>query len=188
MFDKKTGDWMDTHASNAAVRSDFYTVDLINEGASDEVERALGSIEGRMITALTHIDEGVWPPDEEDRRAIADFVGLQSVRGADFRDSIQDFYDRVGHKMADLIAATGAGIRKAFAEEHGSRAPTVKEFEEQKRSMAGMQVSAEIPRNYGADALAVDLGEVPGLDCVFGRVHYLTTSSPFMSSCPGTAQ
>lgn len=158
MFDKKMGDWMDTHASNAAVRSDFYTVDLINEGASDEVEKALGSIEGRMITALTHIDEGVWPPDEEDRRAIADFVGLQSVRGADFGDSIQDFYDRVGQKMADLIAATGAGVRKAFAEEHG-RAPTVKKFEEQKRSIAGMQVRAEIPRNYHVTVMLEMAGE-----------------------------
>jgi hypothetical protein len=98
MFDKSTGEWIETHASNAAVRSDFYTVDLINEGASDEVENALGEIEGRMLTALRAIDQGEWPPDEEDRRAIADFVGLQSVRGTDFRDSIQDFYDRVGQR------------------------------------------------------------------------------------------
>jgi hypothetical protein len=100
-----------------------------------------------MMTALAHIDEAKWPPDEEDRRAIADFVGLQSVRGSDFRESISGFYDRVGRKMADLIAATGAGLRKAFAEEHG-RAPTEEEFEELKRSMNRMGVRAEIPRNY----------------------------------------
>jgi hypothetical protein len=50
MFDKSTGNWIDTHTSNAAVRSDFYTVDLINEGASDEVEKALGNTKDEFGT------------------------------------------------------------------------------------------------------------------------------------------
>jgi hypothetical protein len=147
MYDKSTGEWVPTHASNAAVRSDFYTVDLIGEGASDEVEQALGSMEGRMITALRHIDEGKWPPDEEDRQATADFVGLQSVRGVDFRDSIQQSDDRVGRKIADVIAATGAGLRAAFREEHG-RDASDQELEELKQAVTRMDVRADIPRNY----------------------------------------
>jgi hypothetical protein len=184
MFDKSTEKWIDLHASNAAVRSDFYTVDLINEGASDEVEQALGRIEGRMATALRHVDEGVWPPDEEDRQAFADFIGLQSVRGVDFRDSIQSFYDEVGQKMGDLIAATGAGLRKTFAEEHG-RPPTEEEFEDLKRSMKGMEIRADIPRNYhvvlmlqmaGEQALIVYAKRLSVLTA--SEAHFITADVP----------
>jgi hypothetical protein len=174
MFDKSTGEWIETHASNAAVRSDFYTVDLINEGASDEVENALGDIEGRMITALRAIDQGEWPPNEEDRRATADFVGLQSVRGTDFRDSIQDFYDRVGQKMGDLIAATGAGLRKAFADEHG-RVPTQEELDELKEAMSRMEVRTEIPRNYHVTLMLQMAGE-QGLIAYAKQLHVLQGS------------
>lgn len=172
MYDKSTAKWINTHASNAAVRSDFYTVDLVNEGASDEVERALGNIEGRMTTALTHFDEGKWPPDEQDRQAIGGFVGLQSVRGPDFRESSQDSYDRVGQKMADLIVATGAGLRKAFAEEHG-RVPTEEEFQELQQSMTRMEVRAEIPRNYHV-TLMLETAEEQALVVYAKQLHVLS--------------
>lgn len=185
MFDKPSGEWIETHTSNAAVRSDFYTVDMINEGASDEVEKALGRIEGRMTIALGHIDDDVWPPAEEDRRAIADFVGLQSVRGIDFRDFVQGSYDQAGQKLADLIAATGAGLRKAFAGEHG-RLPTDQEFEELRQSMQGMKVRADIPRNYhvvlmlemaGQQALIVYAKQLHVLEAP-GDARFLTADVP----------
>lgn len=158
MYDKAEAKWIETHASNAAVRSDFYTVDLLNEGASDEVERALGVIEGRMMSAVRTIDEGEWPPTEEGRQALADFIGLQSVRGTDFRDFIQASYDQVGQKLADVIAATGAGLRRAFVEVHG-RVPKDEELEEVRKGMAGVEVRADIPRNYQVVVMLQMAGE-----------------------------
>lgn len=147
MHDKSGGEWIETHASNAAVRSNFYTVDLIEEGASDEVESALGTIEENMIHALARVDEGIWPPAEEDRQAIANFTGLQSVRGPDLREFVQTSYDRVGQKLADAIAVSGSGLQKAFTEVMG-RHPTDEEIQTLKESMTRTEVRAQIPRNY----------------------------------------
>lgn len=182
MYDRLEGKWLGTHASNAAVRSDFYTVDLVNEGASDEVEKALGLIEGRMAKALAHIDEGIWPPDEDDQRAIADFIGLQSVRGTECRDSIQHFYDQVGQKMADLVAATGAGLRRAFGEEHG-RSPTNEELENLKKGVAHLEVHMEIPRNYHI-VLMLEMAGEQALVVYAKRLHILETEtkSNFMTA------
>lgn len=80
MLDKQSDQWTTTHRRNAAVQTGFHTVDTV-DGESDQVERALGRIEGAMATALRNIDSGRWPPNENDRRAIAEFLGLQVVRG-----------------------------------------------------------------------------------------------------------
>lgn len=147
-----------------------------------------------MITALRHIDEGKWPPDEEDRQATADFVGLQSVRGVDFRDSIQQSYDRVGRKIADVIAATGAGLRAAFREEHG-RDASDQELKELKQAVTRMDVRADIPRNYhvvlmlqmaGEQALIVYAKQLHLLTAPDGA-HFVTADVPLTlwSPVPG---
>lgn len=194
MYDKSVGEWIETHASNAAVRSEFYTVDVIDEGASDEVERALGTIEGKMGVALTHIDGGAWPPSEEDRQAIADFVGLQSVRGPEVREYVQNSYDQVGQKMADVIAATGSGLRRAFVEVQG-REPTDQELEDLQQSMSRAEVRTLIPRNFhvtlmldlaGDQALIVYAKQLNLLVAPTGH-HFATSDVPLIlwSEQPG---
>lgn len=182
MLDTTTGKWILTHASNAAVRNGFYTVDLIEEGPSDEVEKVLGRIESAMISALSRIDDGIWPPSEADRRALADFIGLQSVRGVDFRNAIQGTYDSVAQKLGDLATVTGAGLRKQFVEEHG-RLPTDAEFEALKRARGKVEVRADVPRNYHVVEMLKAAGE-QALVVYAKQAHLLNapSGSPFLTS------
>lgn len=172
MLDMANGTWSMPHASDAAVRIGFYTVDM-DTGPSDEVERALGTIEGGMIEVLRRLDHGLWPPDEQTRQAIANFVGLQVVRGADFRERIDDFHNRVARKMARLMGATGAGLRAAFRETQG-REPEDEELEELKRGLSRAEVSAEVPRNLHVLTMLQSAGTQAYVSYA-KRLHLLTS-------------
>jgi hypothetical protein len=146
--DKTKGNWTETSPDNAAVRSEFYTVET-EDGRSDVLENALSSIEGGMMSAISAIDKGDWPLSDHDREAIAAFVGLQLVRGVDYRDSTTAFQREVAEKMLRMMGATGSGLARAFRETQG-REPTSEELQELRRVAMTANVDVEVPRNVDA--------------------------------------
>jgi hypothetical protein len=112
-----------------------------------------------MAAALRHLAEGIWPPAEEDRRAIAEFVGLQVVRGSDFREKVDDFFDRVAKKLAQHMGVTGAGLASAYRQAHG-RDPTEAELRDLQRSLAEGSVTAKASQNYHVMLLLQSAGEL----------------------------
>ncbi|MBI2914090.1 MAG: DUF4238 domain-containing protein [Chloroflexi bacterium] len=66
--------------SNAAVESGLYTVLEESGDESQKVEGLLSLIEGQAKSAIDRILKGRFPPDLEDRSALALFMALQMLR------------------------------------------------------------------------------------------------------------
>jgi hypothetical protein len=76
-----------TSVANAAVETDFYTIEGDDGQMLDDIEVAvMGAVEPEAADAMRRIDESLWPVDLEARTGLANFLALQLVRGWHFRD------------------------------------------------------------------------------------------------------
>jgi hypothetical protein len=77
--------------NDATVINDYYNI-TDNDGAVDDFwERQFSVPEGAAAEAFREVvDERRWPPSDESRRAIADWVALQYLRSSSVRDSMAD--------------------------------------------------------------------------------------------------
>ena len=65
---------------DAGTRGPFYRRTRPDGTRIDDVEHSLAIAEDKMVPALRQIEQR-WPPSDDDRSVLAQFVGLQMVRG-----------------------------------------------------------------------------------------------------------
>lgn len=108
--------------TDATVINDFYLVET-DEGWSDAIEDAFGEVETDAAEAMrAAVDRRVWPLEEEHRRAIAMWAGLQYVRGPEVRQQQQEIAD---HALKLAIAVGGKSqIQRVLTKELGRTATT----------------------------------------------------------------
>ena len=85
VVDRDSGREFRSSVNAVMVQKDFY-LSKTEQGWSQEIERGLSKIEGSANTALTRMLSGDFPPSPSDRVAIADFIGVQFLRGQDMRE------------------------------------------------------------------------------------------------------
>src|SRR5690606_4741536 len=100
----------------ACVERDFYAVETI-EGWSQEVEKALSEIEGAAAPAVDRILKGGFPPNADDREAIAFMIAFQCMRGNDVRAMVEHVTDHLGRLMISNF--TRNDLRHIFLEKEG---------------------------------------------------------------------
>jgi len=100
-----------------------------------------------MMSAISSIDKGNWPVSEKDRAAIADFVGLQLVRGTRHRDALTMGIEDVGRMFSRMMGESESMLRNGFIATQG-REPTPKELADIKRVALTADIKADIPRNF----------------------------------------
>ncbi len=87
VHDKRTGTEYTPNIINVEVEKDFYTVPGPDGEPSDVVEKFIASeIEGPAVDAFDRLTADQFPPTEDDRFIIADFIALQICRGRAFRE------------------------------------------------------------------------------------------------------
>ncbi|WP_166442065.1 DUF4238 domain-containing protein [Nakamurella flava] len=81
---------------DATVQTDFYRLEH-PELRPDALEDALAGIEADIAPALTRVvDQGAWPPSDEDRFWLATFVALQYLRSQSTRSGIEEITRSIG--------------------------------------------------------------------------------------------
>ena len=90
-----------TSVNNAAVESGFYTVVEESGEESQRVERLLSLIEGQAKAAIDRMVKGQFPPDVEDRSALALFMAMQMMRTPEHRRQYEASVDYMQKVMLE---------------------------------------------------------------------------------------
>lgn len=117
VFDKQAATEI-RRSPKSLTRRDFYMLTTPDGRESDVVERLLSSkVESPAPEALRRIDAGHFPPTPQDRERLAYFMGMQLVRGPEFRAMVDRLAEeqRAG-KVAPLHPELGAKLLEAVSE------------------------------------------------------------------------
>lgn len=125
------------------VEKDFYSLHTA-AGRSADLERLLARIEGEGANAIARMTSGAFPPNHEDRAAIALFVSAQWLRGWDMREATEAMLRRMIEIR--LVNTTRESVRCLFQEELG-RTPTTQEIDD-------LVAFAKDPRQYRVEVPA----------------------------------
>lgn len=120
VFDKQAA--TETRRSpKSLTRRDFYMLTAPDGRQSDVVERLLSSkVESPAAQALRRIDAGHFPPTPEDRARLAYFMGMQLVRGPEFRvmvdrlaeeqrkGKVEPLHPELGEELLEAISEAAA--------------------------------------------------------------------------------
>lgn len=93
VVDRSVGKAFNVPLTNVAVEANLYTTRDEDGAPSDVAERALASFEGVVAERLPLLLEPRPSISERDRWVIAQFVALQHIRTARFRDFLADAFD-----------------------------------------------------------------------------------------------
>jgi hypothetical protein len=166
--------------SNAAVRTEFYTIDT-STGPSDAVETMLGEdIEGKAASAFREICEGSFPPSPPSREIVSTFLALQYNRGIRPRESIDDVATQVMQTFAAMYSADHASLKQFMEAQMGE----VNVSEERVKQMAdklneaSKSLQVALPRNFHVNAMISPLEEYTSL--LYSRHWYLLQGDDFV--------
>lgn len=146
-FDKeRSREWSGTPL-NAAVESDFYTIDT-DAGPSDEAEKILADVEGVAAGAIARILAGQFPPSDEDREAVSVLLALQFNRGARPRVVTDDAVTRLAALTLRIAASDSTGnlVREHLREREGE--VTEERVSEMKKALVDAKIRVEMPTNF----------------------------------------
>lgn len=88
MYRRATGHRRIIGIRAAAVETDFYTVISEDRTPSAEVERALGVFETHAGAILSQIDDGTFPPPEDERQWLAGYIALMLTRTPEYQHTL----------------------------------------------------------------------------------------------------
>lgn len=98
---------------DAAVETDFYTVETDDPRRAHEAEHIIGIFEQTAAYAFANLDRygSDHVPDDIDRENLSLFMALQFVRGHDTADFQTQFYTKTTRMMMRVAAATPGYVR-----------------------------------------------------------------------------
>jgi len=100
-------------ATKVGVRKNFYSVKNADGSISTEFERAINPIETNGIKVLRGI-EANWPPEQEARVKICEFLALQAVRSPAYRYFFEQRRESsLAERAAQLDQDHRTGLKKA---------------------------------------------------------------------------
>ena len=103
--------------ADAAVETDFYTVDAADPRRAQEAEHIIGVVEQAAGYAFAHFDNSRdYFPDAVDRENLALFMALQFVRGPETGEFLTRMYTDVMRMMTRMSATQPDYIRSHLAE------------------------------------------------------------------------
>ncbi|WP_404869326.1 DUF4238 domain-containing protein [Kitasatospora griseola] len=105
---------------DASVVKNFYLLETEEGVFTDAIEDALGQIEGAAASAFRAVvDDGQWPPTDENRQAIALWAAAQHVRVPRIRQQGNEIAD---HIFKLQVAVGGKPqVRKVLEQAHGRK-------------------------------------------------------------------
>lgn len=131
VFDKENGTEA-ARSPKSLTRRDFYMLTAPDGQQRDIVEKLLSAkVESPAAEALRRIDAGTFPPSAKDRGRLAYFMGMQLVRGPEFRamidrlaeeqrkGKVEPLHPELGEELLEVIseAAAEEALQRARSQE-----------------------------------------------------------------------
>lgn len=84
----RSGESKEIGTRNVAVRKNFYNAALDDGTYSTIFERSIGPVEAKASGVLREIEDR-WPPNQEDRAILAEYMAIQAIRSPSYRYSFE---------------------------------------------------------------------------------------------------
>lgn len=187
VIDKDMGKDWPSSTGDAAVITDFYTVDT-HDGPSDEAEALIASIEHKASDVLRQVDAGVWPLPHAERSIVANLLALQLTRGPQLRATL-DRSMTEGIRLQFRVLAENDDFLMTHVQRDLGRVPTPAELDEYREAFREGEQYAELhmPRSDHVMTLLKNAAEfvepvfrMEWVLCEGQRAEFVTSDDPFV--------
>jgi len=180
-----------TSIANAAVETDFYTIDVKGRD-KDAIEKRLSHVETAAAASLPRILGADY--DINDRDNVFAFVALQATRGPVFRSRLEAFERSRAEKRRQVAAADRLAIGRFLRAEDG-REPTPAEIDAFAADLIQAQLAVNVPREYSvvtalmaASDLVSQMSELQVFVLECSEVTFVTSDNPVQLVFPPTSE